>query len=152
MEIRVQILRDVGSGRVAAATSLGRDHCGYRLCPSGSDRSRLDQCQNRPQRGPLQYFNSLLGLTPAGRFEILARQWRKPIHPCNAGSPVLLPPSSLFLHPFFVLRLPLPGLRRWRALECGCDVERMTQRLDTAPCARIPVRLHEYEIEREQLG
>src|SRR5438477_8152602 len=40
--------------------SLGRDHCGYRLCAS-----RLGQRQNPPQRDPSQYFNSLLKPTIA---------------------------------------------------------------------------------------
>ncbi len=53
--------RGVGVDFVAGRRcSLGRDRCGYRLCQSGSDRSRLGQRQNRQQRGPPQFFNSLL--------------------------------------------------------------------------------------------
>ncbi len=36
--------------------SLDRDRCGYRHCAS-----RLGQHQNPQRRGPLQFFNSLLG-------------------------------------------------------------------------------------------
>ena len=49
---------DFGAG---LRCSLGRDRCGYRHCAS-----RLGQRQNPQQRGPLEYFNSLLD-----QFELL---------------------------------------------------------------------------------
>ena len=46
---------------LAFVARWGRDRCGYRHCAS-----RLGQRQNPQQRGPLEYFNSLLD-----QFELL---------------------------------------------------------------------------------
>ena len=58
-----------------------------------------------------------LMMVAAGSTISACQHWKARFH-------FLLHPSAFIL--FFVLRLPLHGLRRWGALERGCNVERMT--------------------------
>ena len=56
---------------VGLRCSLGRDRSGYRHCAS-----RLGQRQNPQQRGPFQYFNSLLGAWAISRMTDSRRRFK----------------------------------------------------------------------------